>query len=152
MAEAAHALAGAHAGKTPVWFWIVAIAALLWNLMGVVDYVMTQYQVESYMASFTPEQRAYFDGFASWYVALWALTVFSATGGCIGLLLRKRWAEPVFGFSLILYVIGSIYAYGFTQAYAMTGLFGAVFSLVIGLSLLALLWFARWTGQKGILR
>lgn len=148
----AEAHAGARASKAPLWFWIVAILALLWNGMGVVDYVMTQLRIEAYMGSFTPEQLAYFTGFPAWYEGLWAVTVFAATLASIGLLRRKGWAEPLFGLSLILFVFSGIYAYGFTEAFAVMGVFGAAFSLVVGLSLLAMLWFARWTRQKGILR
>ena len=41
---------------TPKSLWVVAPLALLWNLMGAMDYVMTQTRDEAYMSGFTAEQ------------------------------------------------------------------------------------------------
>lgn len=138
--------------RAPVWFWVIAILATLWNAVGVVDYVMTQFRVDAYMSSFSEEQLAYFYGFPSWFVAIWAIAVFSAFIASIGLLVRKRWAEPLFGLAFFLFLLNLIYQYAFTRAYAMMGTTGVVMSLFIGVSLLGLLWFSRWAGQKKILR
>jgi hypothetical protein len=138
--------------RAPVWFWVIAILATLWNAVGVVDYVMTQFRVDAYMSSFSEEQLAYFYGFPSWFVAIWAIAVFSAFIASIGLLVRKRWAEPLFGLAFFLFLLNLIYQYAFTGAYAMMGAAGLGVSLFIGVSLLGLLWFSRWAGQKKILR
>jgi len=138
--------------KAPIWFWVVAILATLWNGMGVVDYVMTQFRVEAYMASFSEEQLAFFYGFPAWFVAVWATAIFSAFIASIGLLMRKRWAEPLFGLAFFLFVINAVYQYAFIRAYAMMGNAGIIMSVLIGVSLLALLWFSRWAGQTKILR
>ena len=74
--------------KAPVHLWIVGIVSLLWNAMGVFDYLATQLELESYMSQFTEEQLAYFYGFPAWSVAAWAFGVWGAVAGSVGLLDR----------------------------------------------------------------
>ena len=139
--------------KTPVWFWIIAVVATLWNFMGVFDYVMTQLGAEWYLAEFTPEQRAFFEGFPAWYVAIWALAVWLAFLASLGLLVRTRFAAPMFAASLGLFLISAVYLYGFTPAYEMmSGLGGVIFSLLIFASLVALWRLSVWAKAAGILR
>lgn len=138
--------------RTPIWYWIVAVLALLWNSVGVIDYVMTQTKNEGYLAGFTPEQLAYFEAFPSWYVAVWALAVFTAFFGSIALLARTRFAVHLFTASIVLFVINVIYGYGFLDGYSMMGAFGAVFSFVIFLTLAGANLFARWATRAQILR
>jgi hypothetical protein len=67
--------------KTPVHLWIIGVIALVWNLIGAMDYVMTQMQNENYMSTFTPEQLDFFYSIPSWAVATWAIGVW---GGVVG--------------------------------------------------------------------
>jgi hypothetical protein len=46
--------------KTPVWFWIVGVVALIWNGFGAVDYTLTQMGNEAYLSAFTEEQLAFY--------------------------------------------------------------------------------------------
>ena len=93
------------AQETPRHLWIIGVLALLWNAFGALDYLMTQTRNETYMAQFTPEQVEYFHGFPSWVVAAWALAVWGGVLGCVLLLLRTRWAVPVFAVSLASMVV-----------------------------------------------
>ena len=42
--------------KPPTWFWIVSVIALIWNGMGVNQYLGQAYQTESWKSLMTPEQ------------------------------------------------------------------------------------------------
>jgi hypothetical protein len=139
--------------KTPVWFWIVGIIGLLWFAMGAFDYAATQLRLDFYMSNFTEEQLAYFYGFPAWYVATWAISVWGSFIGAVLLLMRMKLASLLFLVSLISFIVGAIYSYGFTNAVEMMGGFGAViFSAVIFLSILGFFWLARWGSQRGILK
>lgn len=137
--------------KTPIWFWIVAVLAVVWNFGGVFDYVMTQTN-DAYLEGFPPEQIAYFTGFPSWYVAIWASAVHAAFFASLALVLRMKIAFPLFAASLVLFVANTIYIYGFTPALDMMGVGGSVFSAFIFLSLIALTWLSRWAIRAEILR
>ena len=91
-----------HSKTTAPWhFWVVGILALVWNSIGALDYTMTQTRNTSYMSSFTPEQLAYFYSIPKWAIATWALSVWGGVLGSLALLLRRRWAAPVFAVSLV---------------------------------------------------
>lgn len=139
--------------KTPVWFWILAVIAVLWNAMGAWDYVATQFRFEPYLSEFTEEQLAFFFGFPVWYQAVWAIAVWSAFSASILMLLRRKLSAQLFLISIISFIVSAIYIYGFTNGLEIMGGPGPlIFSAVIFLSLLGFFWLARWAGQKGILR
>lgn len=139
--------------KTPVWFWIVGVVALIWNSFGAVDYTLTQMGNEAYLAAFTEEQLALYLGFPVWYEAVWAIAVWTAVVGSLALLIRSKYAAPVFLASLAFFVISAIYLYGFTPAYdLMGGIGGVIFTAVIFASLVAFWRVADWGVKAGLLR
>lgn len=137
--------------KTPIWFWIVAGLATLWNASGVFDFIMTNTRNEAYLAAFTPEQMAYFTSFPMWFTIVWAIAVFAAFIGSVLLLLRMALAVPVFLASVACYVISLIYSFGLSNGSELMGMTGVVMSALIGLILLGLLVLARWAKARGIL-
>lgn len=137
----------------PWHLWLVGALALIWNGIGALDYVMTETRNTSYMSSFTPEQLAYFYGFPMWVIATWALSVWGGVLGAVGLLLRKRWAVPVFGVSLVTMVLTTFHNFVLTNGFAiMGGAGGLVFSAVIFVIAVALLVYARSLARAGVLR
>ncbi len=148
---AAEAKVGAPA-RTPVHLWIVGVLSLLWNFMGVFDYLATQLKAEFYLSQFTPEQLAYFQSFPAWMVAGWALGVWGAFAGSIGLLLRQRWAVWAFAVSIAGMVVSSIYSFGLSDGAEVMGSGGVVFTVVIWVVAILLLFYARTQARNGVLR
>lgn len=138
--------------KTPIWFWIVAVIATLWNFGGVIDYVMTQTANEAYLEGFTPEQLAYFTSFPALYVAVWASAVFAAFFASLALLLRRKSAFLLFAASLVLFVVNTIYVFGFTPAIEVMGAGAIGFNAIIFASLVGLTLLSRWAIKVEILR
>jgi len=137
--------------KTPLHLWIVGIVALLWNLMGAYDYLMTQTENEAYMSKFTPERLELFYGYPAWLVAFWAIAVWGGVVGAVVLLLRKKLAVPVLAVSFLCMVVTSIYNYGFAGGADIAGGFELVFSAAIFVVALALVIYARAMAKKGVL-
>jgi hypothetical protein len=132
--------------------WLVGVLALLWNGVGAFDYLMTQTRNASYMSAFTPEQLDYFYGFPAWVVAAWALSVWGGVLGSILLLLRKRWAVPVFGVSLATMVLTSIYNFVLSDGLeVMGGAGGLIFSAVIFVIAVGLFIYSRRLARTGVL-
>ena len=148
MAEAS----AARASKAPVWFYIIGVVAVLWNGMGAVDYVMTQFRVEAYMAEFSEDQLAYFYGFPAWFVAVWAIAVWSALLASILLLIKNKLAAPIFLLSLAGFVINTVYSFAFTPALKIMGAGNVGFSALIFASLVFFWWFSRFSAKRGWLR
>lgn len=87
--------------KPPVWFWIASVLVLLWNLSGVYSYLNTKFNQVEILESLTQAQRELFEAFPAWATAAFAIAVFGGTIASIGLLLRKKWAKPLFLVSLV---------------------------------------------------
>jgi len=143
----------APAVAAPWHLWLVGVLALLWNGIGAFDYVMTETRNASYMSSFTPEQLAYFYGFPAWVVAAWALSVWGGVLGSVLILLRRRWAVPVFGVSLATMAVTFVHNYVLTDGLAIMGGGAALaFSALIVVIGIALLLYARRLARIGVLR
>tara|TARA_B110000093_G_C12900377_1_gene380136 strand:+ start:545 stop:937 length:393 start_codon:yes stop_codon:yes gene_type:complete len=119
-------------------FWIVAIAGLIWNLMGSMNYIM-QTNPET-VAQMPNVYQMIINGRPSWATAGFAIAVFGGSVGCILLLLRKNVAVPVFMLSLAGIVLTVIHA---TMLVGMVP--SSVLSVLVGG---ALLWYATIARRK----
>ena len=119
-------------------FWIVAIAGLIWNLMGSMNYIM-QTNPET-VAQIPDVYQMIINGRPSWATAGFAIAVFGGSVGCILLLLRKNVAVPVFMLSLAGIVLTVIHA---TMLVGMVP--SSVLSVLVGG---ALLWYATIARRK----
>ena len=98
--------------KPPIWFWIVSVLALLWNLMGVVAYLTMAFATDEMIAQMPPEQQeAFLIEYPAWVTAAFALAVFCGFFACISLLFRKKWAYVLFIVSAIAALAQHIYIF-----------------------------------------
>jgi hypothetical protein len=141
--------------KTPgrPWhLWLIGIIGGLWSLMGVISFMLTQMHVEAVMSRFPPQQRAYFESFPLWAVALWAIGVFGGVIGCLLLLLKNRLAFPVLLASVIAAVVfnlGGLFLLGGMEVMRETGGVGFTLFPIVFAAFLA--YYARAMSKKGVL-
>jgi hypothetical protein len=145
------ATAGETRQKTPVHLWIVGVIALLWNAMGAFDYLATQLELEAYMSQMTEEQLAYFYDFPAWATSFWAIAVWSALAGSIGLLLRKKWSVWAFSVAIVGLFVTSIYNFGMSNGAEIMGSGAVVFSVIIWIVSILLLLYAWLQAKRGVL-
>lgn len=138
--------------KAPVHLWIVGVVALLWNAVGAFDYVATQLRLEGYMSQFTQEQLDYFYSFPAWAVAAWATAVWFALFGSLALLLRRRLAYLLFTVSLVAMLASTVHSFLLSDGAAMMGSGGVVFSGLILLIGILLVWYSKTMTTRGVLR
>ena len=143
--------APAAAGRTPVHLWIVGVVALLWNGYGGFDYIMTKTNNAAYLAAYTPEQREYFNSFPLWADVAWAIGVWGGVLGAVLLLLRMKWAFHAFVASLIGFVATVIYGQMSASSEIM-GSTGLIFSAIIFVICLFLVWYSWTMTKRGVLR
>ncbi len=137
--------------RRPWHLWVVGIFALLWSLLGVTDYLMTQTRNEQYMSQFTPEQLEYFYNVPAWMVSAWAIGVWGGFLGAILLLLRKRLAEWVFLASLVAFLVTVLYSYGLSNGAEIMGDLSVVFTAVIFFLSLGLYLYASAMRKRQVL-
>ena len=80
-------------------FWLICAVALLWNIGGCINYLM-QTNLE-FVATLPDTHRAIIEGRPAWATAGFAVGVFGGALGCLLLLLKIRYAYPVFIASLV---------------------------------------------------
>lgn len=137
--------------ETPVHLWIVGVLALLWNFVGVFDYVASQFNLEFYMSEFPPEMLEWIDAMPAWATASWAFGVWGGITGTIGLLLRKKWAVIAYAVSLGGLFVSSIYSYILTDATEMMGPSAVYMNIAIWAIAILLLLYACAMAKKGVL-
>jgi hypothetical protein len=140
--------------KTPWHVWGVGVFALLFNAIGVFDFVMSMAQGAKYQASagMTPDQIAHYQQMPAWMTVVWAVGVFGAFLASVLLLLRRQLAVPVFIVSLVAFGISLFYTYVLTQAGPMMGQQMAIASAVIASLLVLFSVYGRFMSRRGVLR
>ena len=138
-----------HATKCPPWFWLVAILALLWNLFGLFSFYYHVTATQAIIATWPEAQQQIEAVTPRWIFVPFAIATICGVLGSLGLLLRKRWAEPVLLLSLLAIVVQFSAYYLLTPTWALTGMGGAILPLCIALVGLFLWWFARKAAARG---
>ena len=128
--------------KPPTWFTVVAIVALLWNIVGLIAVGADMSLSAADIAALPKEQQALHAARPSWSVAGSLLAVVAGTIGCALLLLRKRWAVGAFALSLVGIVLQDIGLFGIAGASqslgpVVVGMQSMVAAIGVGLLLLS---------------
>jgi hypothetical protein len=140
--------------KTPWHLWLVGVVAVLFNAIGVFDFVMSMTQGAAYMAGagMTPAQIDHYQQMPAWMTLVWAIGVFGALAGSVLILLRNKLAWPVLAVSLAAFLLSVTYTYVLTDGGKIMGSQMAVTSAVIAGLLAFFIWYAWWMTRRGVLR
>jgi hypothetical protein len=95
--------------KPPVWFWIVAVLLLLWNLMGLAAFILELTMPETLTADFHEAQIELYNNRPGWYMFNFAIAVVAGTLSCALLLARRKFAVTLAVLSLVSVLISSAY-------------------------------------------
>lgn len=151
----ANANANANAPAKAPWHTILTgWVAVLFNAIGVFDFVMSMAQGARYQASagMTPDQIAHYQQMPGWMTLVWAVGVFTAFGASVLLLLRRRQAWPIFMLSLAAFLVSLFYTYVLTHGGTVMGPEMAITSAVIAVLLLLFGGYARLMTLRGVFR
>jgi len=137
--------------KPEITFWVIGIIALIWNLMGVVAYLMQAYMTEDDLLALPLEEQALYTDVPAWVTGAFAIAVFGGALGSILLLLRKKLATFVFILSFAGIVAQMSYNFFMSNAaevYGPGGIIMPVMVLVIGAFLI---WYSKKMEQQGVI-
>ena len=87
--------------KAPGWFLPTAIVALLWNLLGCMAYLSDVRLTPDDIARMSQAQQALYHSRPMWAISATAIAVWGGAAGCLALILRRRWAQPLLIASLL---------------------------------------------------
>jgi len=137
------------AASRPVSYWVIAVLALLWNLLGVAMFCITLLATPEQLAAMPVEQRRILDATPGWMQVAYGVAVFGGVLGAIGLLLRRRWAATFFLLSLVGLVVQVLGAFLATPAWEVLGPSGLVMPIVLLVIALFLLSYSRRAAARG---
>ncbi len=124
-------------------FWIISGLFLVWNLMGVMAFVMQITMSDEALAALPEAQRDLYVNTPGWANAAFAVAVVGGTLGCILLLFRKSWAVPVFILSLAGIAVQMFHAFFISPALEVLGAGGLVMPVLVTAGAIFLVWYAR---------
>ena len=71
-------------------FWLISTLALIWNLIGVFNYLTQAFMTDEILASLPQDQQIMYQEVPAWVTAAFAVAVFSGTIGAVLMLLKKK--------------------------------------------------------------
>ena len=125
--------------KPTTLFWIIGVAALVWNGLGVMSYIGQAYMTDEVKAALPEAERALYDNIPSWVTAAFAIAVFAGLLGSAFLLMRKKLARPMFLLSLIAIIAQMSYNLFMSKAaevYGPGSIVMPIMVIIIGVFLL----------------
>ena len=117
--------------KPKIGFWIIAVIAVIWNLMGVMAYLAEAFMNDEAKALLPEAERALYDNVPSWATAAFAIAVFGGFIASIALLIRKKIAMPLFLISLIGILVQMFYNFFISGAMDVYGPGGMVMPAMV---------------------
>jgi hypothetical protein len=135
--------------QPPIWFWLIGVAAVIWNAIGVVGFVAEFGLTERDLSSLPAAHRALIEGTPTLIVAAYAIAVIAGLLGSIALLLRSPWATPLFAASLAAIIVQMGHAIFFSAMIAVLGNASIIMPLVIVAIALALVLVSRLSTRRG---
>lgn len=117
--------------KPKIGFWIIAVIAVIWNLMGVMAYLAEAFMNDEAKALLPEAERALYDNVPAWATAAFAIAVFGGFIASIALLIRKKIAMPLFLISLIGILVQMFYNFFISGAMDVYGPGGMVMPAMV---------------------
>lgn len=133
----------------PKSFTVIAVLALLWNLLGVVAFYMQVSTTPDAVAALPEARRQVHEALPGWIDIAFAVAVFGGVLGAIGLLMKKRWATTVFLVSLLALLAQIIGTYLLTPAWQALGPSGLVLPAVLLVIAIALYGYSSKAAARG---
>ncbi|HOX83164.1 MAG TPA: hypothetical protein PLJ60_18155 [Chryseolinea sp.] len=135
--------------KPATWFWIVSILALVWNLMGVMAYIMQVMMSPEEMQALPENQRTFYESTPAWATGAFAVAVWGGAMGCILLLLRRKLATPILIISLAGILVQMYHSFFVSNSFEVFGPGGMIMPIMVLVIAIGLIWFARKATAKG---
>ena len=125
-------------------FWVISVMALVWNLMGVFNYLTQAFMTNEILASLPKDQKLLYEKVPAWVTAAFAVAVFSGTLGALLLLLKKKVSSTFFILSFVGIILQMTYGLLISEN---TNIYGPL-GLVMPLMIIAIGGYLIWYSKK----
>lgn len=117
--------------KLPIWFWVVAVILVIWNLMGVSAFFQHIMLSEDAIAAMTIEEQALYELYPMWTKIVFALAVLLGLAASIALIIRKKIARLLFILSLVFIIIQMVHSLFIAGALEVYGTEAAIMPSIV---------------------
>jgi len=133
------------------WHKLIALLAIIWNLLGVGAYLMHAYMTDEAIALLPENEQALYVDIPAWYTAAFAIAVFAGAIGSILLLLKRKLAKPVLLLSLFGILVQMYYNFFISKSMEVYGPGSVVMPIFVILVGIFLVWYAKNLKAEGFL-
>ena len=126
-------------------FWVIGAVALIWNVMGVVNFFVQMNP--DMVAAYRESERAIIEGRPLWATSGFAVAVFGGALGCVLLLFRKSVAFYLFLASLLGVIVTMIHTLGVGADFGVGEMLGIILMPFVVAAFL--IWYSKHTDRKG---
>jgi len=124
-------------------FWVISSIALVWNLMGVFNYLDQAFMTDKVLETLPKEQQILYQDVPAWVTAAFAIAVFSGTLGSLLLLLKKKNSSTFFIISFLGIMVQMSYRLLIDQNSDSYGPMGIAMPIIIIAFGGYLIWYSR---------
>lgn len=135
--------------KPAVWFYVVAVLALLWNLLGCMAFVADLRLTPEDIAKLPEAQQVLYRARPVWAIAATGVAVIGGALGCLALILRKRWATGLLVASLLGVLAQDFGLFVLMDGVHIAGMVAVVLQTIVLLVAIALVALARSATARG---
>ena len=107
--------------ESPTWFMVVAVLLFIWNLLGVMAYVMQVTMSPEVMAALPDAQRELYENTPTWATAAFAVAVHGGALGCLLLILKKNLAGLFLQLSLAGVLVQMYHSFFMSRSFDVFG-------------------------------
>lgn len=107
--------------KVPGWFMVVAILALIWNLLGVVAFIAQVTMTPEVLAQLPQDQQDLYTAIPTWVTVAFAVAVNFGALGCLLLVLKNNLAGLFLQISLVAILVQIFYNFFIAKMFDVYG-------------------------------
>ena len=117
--------------KAPGWFTVVAVLALLWNLLGVFAFISQVTMTPETLAALPQEQQDLYTTMPTWATVAFAVAVNFGALGSLLLVLKKNMAGMFLQLSLLAVLVQNFHSSFMTNALEVYGTQALIMPIVV---------------------
>jgi hypothetical protein len=124
-------------------FWLIAIVGLVWNAMGILNFLWQLTMSPEALAALSEAQQALIADRPAWVTLGFAVAVFAGTFGCVLLLMKKKIALLYLTLSLLGVLVSMIPVFGMMGSVQFTTFERLMYLVATPLLAALLVWYTR---------
>ncbi len=130
----------------------MSLLALVWNGLGIMAFLKQVNMNEQSLNTIPEAQRILYTNVPLGVTVAFAIAYSGGALGCFALLMRKKWAQPIFVISLLAILVQMTYQLFISKALEVYGPTGVIMPIVLILIGIGLVWFSKKAMSKGWLK